>query len=168
MNIECEIKRHRQVFILNSTFKILNSNLKIMQKDKKTKVLIIEDDSYIMDMYKIKFEASNFEVISASDGIMGLKVLEKKKPDIILLDIIMPKMDGFSVLKEIKGNPALAEIPVILLTNLGQRENIEKGFDLGATGYIIKAHFTPSEIVKKIRDTLEKPKEELLSNNLTI
>ena len=127
-----------------------------MQKDKKIKVLIIEDDSFILEMYKIKFESSNFEVISANDGIKGLKTLEKENPDIILLDVIMPKKDGFSVLKAIKSNPALEKIPVILLTNLGQRENIEKGFELGAAGYIIKAHFTPSEIVKKVRDVLEK------------
>ena len=127
-----------------------------MQNNKKTKVLIIEDDSYIMEMYKIKFESSDFEVISANDGATGLKILEKKKPDIILLDIIMPKKDGFSVLKEIKSNPTLEKIPVILLTNLGQRENIEKGFKLGAASYIIKAHFTPSEIVKKVREVLEK------------
>ena len=125
-----------------------------MDKNKKIKVLIIEDDSYISEMYKIKFESSDFEVISASDGVAGLKILEKEKPDIILLDIIMPKKDGFSVLKEIKGNPALEKIPVILLTNLGQRENIEKGLELGAADYIIKAHFTPSEIVKKVREVL--------------
>ena len=127
-----------------------------MQENKKIKVLIIEDDSYILDMYKIKFESSNFEVISASDGAEGLKILEKKKPDIILLDIIMPKMDGFGVLKAIKSNSAIAKIPVVLLTNLGQRGDIEKGLELGATSYIIKAHFTPSEIVKKINDILKK------------
>ena len=131
-----------------------------MQKNKTTTtVLIIEDDAYIMEMYKIKFESSDFEVVSANDGATGLKILEKEKPDIILLDIIMPKKDGFSVLKEIKGNPALEKIPVILLTNLGQRENIEKGFELGATSYIIKAHFTPSEIVKKVREVLEKEED---------
>jgi len=124
--------------------------------DKKIKVLIIEDDSYILDMYKIKFEASNFEVIAASDGMAGLKILEKKRPDVILLDVIMPKMDGFSVLKAIKDKSKLKKIPVILLTNLGQRENIEKGFELGAASYIIKAHFTPSEVVKKINDVLKK------------
>jgi len=131
-----------------------------MQENKKIKVVIIEDDSYILDMYKIKFESSNFEVISAGDGMEGLKILEKKKPDIILLDIIMPKMDGFSVLKTIKNNPAIAKIPVVLLTNLGQREDIEKGFKLGATSYIIKAHFTPSEIVRKIRDILKKENDK--------
>ncbi|MEA1936921.1 MAG: response regulator [Patescibacteria group bacterium] len=127
-----------------------------MQKKEKIKVLIIEDDSYIMEMYKIKFAYSGFEVISASDGEKGLKILEKERPDIILLDVIMPKKDGFSVLKEIKSKPAIKEIPVVLLTNLGQRENIEKGFELGAVSYIIKAHFTPSEIVEKIKDALKK------------
>ncbi len=127
-----------------------------MQKDKKTKVLIIEDDSYILEMYKMKFEASNFEVDSASDGIMGLEILKKRRPDIILLDIIMPKMDGFSVLKTIKSDPALAKIPVVLLTNSGQRKNIEKGLKLGAAHYMVKAYFTPTEVVKKIKEILEK------------
>lgn len=124
-------------------------------KNKNKKVLIIEDDSYILDMYKIKLKASGFEVITANDGMEGLEILKKERPDIILLDVIMPKMDGFSVLKEIKNRPELSEIPVVLLTNLGQRENIEKGFELGATSYIIKAHFTPTEIVKKIKDVLK-------------
>lgn len=131
-----------------------------MCQDKKTKVLIIEDDSYILDMYKMKFKASNFEVMVAQDGIKGLKILEKQIPDVILLDVIMPKMDGFQVLKAIKNKDSLKEIPVILLTNLGQKENIEKGFELGAVDYVVKAHFTPLEIVKKIREILKKSKEE--------
>ncbi|MEA2097470.1 MAG: response regulator [Patescibacteria group bacterium] len=127
-----------------------------MNQDKKIKVLIIEDDSYISDMYKIKFESENFETIIANNGVKGLKFLEKNVPDIILLDIVMPKVDGFSVLKEIKKNLKLNEVPVVFLTNLSQKENIERGFELGASSYIIKAHFTPSEVVKKIREVLEK------------
>ena len=136
-----------------------------MEKNKKIKVVIIEDDSYILDMYKIKFESSNFEVTSASDGMEGLKILEKKKPDIILLDVIMPKMNGFNVLKAIKNNPTIAKIPVVLLTNLGQRGDIEKGFELGAASYIIKAHFTPSEIVRKIREILKKKNDKSETKN---
>ena len=124
--------------------------------DNKTSVLIIEDDSYISDMYKIKLESENFEVATAKDGIIGIKMLEKQKPDIILLDVVMPKMDGFDVLKIIKKNIELKGIPVVLLTNLGQKENVEKGFDLGADSYIIKAHFTPSEVIEKIREVLKK------------
>jgi DNA-binding response OmpR family regulator len=127
-----------------------------MSKNKKTLVLIIEDDSYISDMYKIKLESENFEVVIANDGIVGIKILEKQKPDIILLDIVMPKVDGFSVLKTIKKNSELKEIPVILLTNLSQKESVERGFELGADGYIIKAHFTPSEVIGKIKDILKK------------
>ncbi len=126
-----------------------------MDKNKKTKVLIIEDDSYISDMYKIKFESENFETIVASNGIEGIKFLEKVVPDIILLDIVMPKVDGFSVLKTIKKNSKLDKVPVILLTNLSQKENIERGFELGANSYIIKAHFTPSEVVEKIKEILK-------------
>ena len=129
-----------------------------MEKNKKVKILIIEDDSYISDMYRIKLENSGFEVVVASDGIEGLKVLEKQRPDIILLDIVMPKVDGFGVLKMIKNNANYKDIPVILLTNLGQKENVKKGFELGAVSYIIKAHFTPSEVVEKIKGVLEKNK----------
>lgn len=125
-----------------------------MNENKKIKILIIEDDSYISDMYKIKFESENFETIIAGDGIEGMKFLEKETPDIILLDIVMPQVDGFSVLKMIKKDKKLEKTPVILLTNLSQKENIERGFELGASGYIVKAHFTPSEVVKKIKETL--------------
>ena len=127
-----------------------------MSKNKKTKVLIIEDDSYISDMYRIKLESENFEVLIAKDGIIGIKTMEKQKPDIVLLDIVMPKVDGFSVLKIIKKNQELKEIPVVLLTNLSQKENVERGFELGADSYIIKAHFTPSEVVEKIKNILKK------------
>ena len=126
-----------------------------MSKDKIS-VLIIEDDSYISDMYRIKLESENFKVAIAGDGIVGIKMLEKEKPDIVLLDVVMPKVDGFNVLKMIKKNQALKEIPVVLLTNLSQKENVERGFELGADSYIIKAHFTPSEVVEKIKGILRK------------
>ena len=127
-----------------------------MNQDKKIKVLIIEDDSYISDMYRIKLELENFEVLIAKDGIIGIEMMKKQKPDIVLLDIVMPKVDGFSVLKKIKKNIELKEIPVVFLTNLGQKENVERGFELGANSYIIKAHFTPSEVVEKIKGILKK------------
>lgn len=129
-----------------------------MNKNKKTKILIIEDDSYISDMYRIKLENSGYEVIIAGDGIEGFKALEKQKPNVVLLDIVMPKIDGFNVLKMIKNDSNYKDIPVILLTNLGQEENVKRGFELGAVSYIIKAHFTPSEVVEKIKSVLEKSK----------
>ena len=127
-----------------------------MNKNKKASVLIIEDDSYISDMYRIKLESEDFEVIITGDGMAGIKVLEKRRPDIVLLDVVMPKIDGFNVLKIIKKNPELKEIPIVLLTNLSQKENVEKGFELGADSYIIKAHFTPSEVIEKIKDILKR------------
>lgn len=127
-----------------------------MDENKKIKVVIIEDDSYISDMYRIKLESENFEVVIAEDGVIGLKKLETYKPDVILLDVVMPKVDGFSVLKAIKNNNDIKNIPVVMLTNLGQKDNVERGFELGASGYIIKAHFTPSEVVKKVKEILEK------------
>lgn len=130
-----------------------------MNPNKKMQALIIEDDSYISDMYKIKLESENFDVVVAEDGIKGLKELERIKPDIILLDVVMPKVDGFGVLKTIKNTDGLKGIPVIMLTNLGQKDNVERGLDLGASGYIIKAHFTPSEVVKKVKEILEKEKK---------
>ncbi len=131
-----------------------------MNENKRKKILIIEDDFYISDMYRIKLESENFEAITADDGIRGIKMLEKQKPDVVLLDIVMPKMDGFNVLKMIRKNPSLKEIPVILLTNLGQKENVKRGLELGADSYIIKAHFTPSEVVEKIKDVLRRKLEK--------
>jgi DNA-binding response OmpR family regulator len=122
----------------------------------KAKILLIEDDSFLLSMYASKFEMENFEVFVANDGEKGLRLAAKELPDIILLDIILPKMDGFEVLRRLREDENLKNIPVILLTNLSQREDIEKGLDLRAQDYLIKAHFTPAEVVEKVRETLNK------------
>ncbi len=127
-----------------------------MEKSNKSNILIIEDDAYISDMYKIKMEAEGFEVDVATDGEIGSNSILKKKPDLVLLDIVMPKMDGFGVLQKIRKNPDFKDMPIIMLTNLGQRESVKKGLMLGADGYIIKAHFTPSEVVEKVKEFLNK------------
>lgn len=121
-----------------------------------SKILIIEDDSFISDMYKIKLESEGFEVNVAPDGIQGLEEAGKWHPDLILLDIVMPKMDGFTVLQNLKERPDVQGIPVVMLTNLGQRDSVEKGLKLGARDYIIKAHFTPLEVVEKVKEFLNK------------
>ncbi|MEO0084182.1 MAG: response regulator [candidate division WOR-3 bacterium] len=120
----------------------------------KKSILLIEDDPFIAEMYAIKFK-DEFDFDIAQDGETGLKKLAEKKPDLILLDIILPKMDGFEVLQKIKLDPNLAPVPVVLLTNLGQKENIKKGLQMGALDYIVKAHFTPSEVVDKIKKIFE-------------
>jgi DNA-binding response OmpR family regulator len=124
-----------------------------MVKDK-IKILLIEDDSFLLSMYATKFEIENFKVIMAEDGDKGVRLAAKEMPDIILLDVLLPKMNGFEVLGEIKSDPKTAKIPVILLTNLSQKDEIDKGLKMGAADYLIKAHFMPSEVVDKIKKLL--------------
>ena len=130
-----------------------------MAKEKKIKLLLVEDDSFLVEMYTTKFELEGFEVSSAEDGKKGLDMVKKINPDIILLDILMPKMDGFAVLDALKKDQTMADIPVILLTNLGQKDDVKKGFEKGAVGYLIKAHFMPSEVVDKIKKILKEHKK---------
>ena len=125
-------------------------------KDNKIKILLIEDDPFLSSMYSTKFEMEGFSVSAAEDGEKGLKAAGAFKPDIILLDILMPKMNGFEVLEKLKADKATEVIPVILLTNLNQRDEIERGMSLGADDYLIKAHFMPSEVVDKIKKIIGK------------
>jgi len=124
--------------------------------NKNKKVLIIEDDPFIADVYVLKLESEGYDVETAEDGLQGLEVLHKEKFDIILLDILMPNLDGFKVLERIKMVPELSKIPVIILTNLSQKKDIKKGIDLGASDYIIKTKFTPTEVVKTIEKVLSE------------
>ena len=126
------------------------------KKSSKTNILLVEDDSFLAGMYVAKLNLENFNVQLAHDGEKGLKMAKEGQPDIILLDIILPKMSGFDVLKDLKGDKKTKDIPVILLTNLGQRDDVKKGLDLGATDYLIKAHFMPSEVVEKIKKLVKK------------
>ena len=120
------------------------------------KILIIEDDPFLSEMYMAKFSQSDFQVEVATDGKKGLEKIKTSKPDLILLDIVLPKMDGFEILKKVKEDSQLKKIPVILLTNLGQKNEVEKGLALGADEYIIKAHFTPTAVVTKVKEILSK------------
>lgn len=122
---------------------------------KKIKVLVVEDDSFLAGIYTTKLGLEGFEVFSAGDGEAGLKMAKKEIPDIILLDILMPKMDGFEVLDELKKDPTTQKLPVIILTNLGQKEDVERGLKGGAADYLIKAHFVPADTVAKIRKVLK-------------
>lgn len=122
---------------------------------KKIHVLIVEDDSFLANIYKTKFEMEGFKVSVAENGELGLKEAKKKLPELILLDILLPKMDGFTVLEHLKEDEELKSIPVILLTNLGQKDDVDKGLKLGASDYLIKAHFKPSETVEKVKKVLK-------------
>ena len=122
----------------------------------KIKILLVEDDPFLLSMYNTKFELENFKVVTAEDGEKGLKLAIKELPDVILLDIMLPRMDGFEVLKALKADKKTSGIPVILLTNLSQKEKVKEGLSLGANDYLIKAHFMPSEVVEKIKKLINK------------
>ncbi len=110
------------------------------------KVLIIEDDVSISNMYQMKLKQQGYTVIVADNGSDGLEVAKKEKPDLILLDVILPQLDGFSVLEELKKSKDTAKIPVLMLTNLSTNEDQEKAQKLGADNYLVKASLTPTEV----------------------
>jgi len=119
-------------------------------------VLIIDDSVEVIRTLSEMLK-SEYKVFFSIDGQKGIDLAKKKKPDIILLDILMPKMDGFTVLENLKKEDSeVKDIPVILLTNLGQKDDVEKGKEKGAVDYLIKAHFKPSEVVDKIKEVLGK------------
>lgn len=116
------------------------------------KILLVEDDVILVEMYQAKFELEGHEIRVATNGEECLKVVEDFVPDLILLDILMPKLNGFHVLKELKKRSKLRSVPVILLTNLGEAEvdmNKELATALGVADYLIKSHHTPDEVVAK-------------------
>lgn len=123
---------------------------------KTRDILLIEDDGFISGMYQTKLSMLGFEVRVAVDGLTGWEEVRKKRPDLLLLDIVLPKKDGFEILSDIRKHPDLKDLPVIVLTNLGQKSDVERGLELGADDYVIKAHFTPTEVVEKIERILQK------------
>lgn len=114
-------------------------------------VLLIEDDPFIADIYLTKLKESGFEVDFAEDGEKGLKKIQEKKPDILLLDIVLPNINGWELLRKIKQDEKLKDIKVIILSNLEQKPEIEKGLNLGADKYLIKSHYTPSDVIVEIK-----------------
>jgi len=126
--------------------------------ESKGKILIIEDDRYISKMYQLKLSLEGYEVQVAENGKQGVDKIKEMMPNIILLDILMPELDGFEVLKIAKSDEATKDIPVLIMSNLGQEDHIQKGMQMGAIGYIVKSQYTPSKVVEKIKETLgEKP-----------
>jgi DNA-binding response OmpR family regulator len=119
------------------------------------RILIVEDDRFLRELIVKKLSNEAYDVLEAVDGEQGLQKTKETKPDLILLDLILPGIDGFEVLTRKKDDPAIASIPVIVLSNLGQKEDVEKGLGLGAVDYLIKAHFTPGEIIEKVRNILK-------------
>lgn len=119
------------------------------------KILIIEDDKFLRELIVKKLEREGYETSEAVDGEEGFLKIKTEKPNLVLLDLILPSIDGFEVLSKMKEDASLTQIPVIILSNLGQREDIERGLKLGAVDYLIKAHFTPGEIIEKVKNALK-------------
>jgi CheY-like chemotaxis protein len=128
---------------------------------EKQTIMVIEDDDFVMDIYQTKLSVEGYRVVGAVNGLEALKLLEGNEcqPDLILLDILMPFVNGLEVLERIRKYEKYDKTPIILLTNLSQKEEIGQGMELGASDYLIKSHFTPSEVLEKIRVFLPKPEE---------
>lgn len=124
--------------------------------EKKEKILIVEDDLYINKMYQLKLNLEGYDVEIAENGKIGVEKAKSFKPDIMLLDILMPEMDGFEVLQKVKADADTKNIPVLIMSNLGQEDHIQKGKELGAVGYIVKTQYTPAKVVETIKEVLEK------------
>lgn len=127
------------------------------------KILIVDDDPLLVTMYEQKFKKDGFEVATALDGKEGLKKIKEEKPTAVLLDIMMPKMNGLEVLEEVKKDRKIKDIPVILLTNLARgEEDIYKGLEMGAVAYLVKSQIRPSQVVAKVKEILAATKREEL------
>jgi DNA-binding response OmpR family regulator len=122
---------------------------------KKKKILIVEDESALRDSLCEFLLSEDFEVIVAEDGESGLKLAKSENPDLISLDIILPKKDGFEVLTELRADEKTKNTPVILLTNLEKAEDVGRAFDLGVSVYLVKANYNLAEITKKIKEALK-------------
>jgi DNA-binding response OmpR family regulator len=118
--------------------------------EEEVRVLFVEDDAAVAEMYRLKLELDGYTVTIASDGEEGVKMAKESPPDIVFLDIRLPKMDGFSVLESLRADATLKNIPVIILSNYGEAELVERGLKLGALDYLIKAETTPSTLSRGV------------------
>lgn len=132
-----------------------------------TKIMLVEDDIALRDIYTSRFEAEGYEVAVASDGEQALTVAVKEKPDLILLDIMMPKISGFDVLDILRNTPETKTTKIIVMSALSQTADIEKGKTLGADEYLVKSQVTLSEVVEKVKEVLQRPKKEAPKENAT-
>lgn len=114
------------------------------------KILLVEDDPLLIDIYTTKLKQSGLQVTVVEQGEKALAAMESERPDLVLLDIVLPHMDGWEILQQVRAREELKAIPIVILSNLGQKEEIAKGLSLGADKYLIKAHYTPSEIVEEV------------------
>ena len=126
-----------------------------MLKHGEIKILVIEDDKFLRELLVGKLKKEGYATTEAVDGEEGLDAAKKDPPHLIMLDLVLPGADGFEILQDLKNNPNLSKIPVIVLSNLGSREDIDRALSLGAKEFLVKAHHTPQEIVDTIKKVLD-------------
>jgi len=126
-----------------------------MKKSKIKTILLAEDDALLIDIYSMKLREAGFRVEIAKDGEEVLKKIKEKIPDLLLLDIVLPGISGWEILEKIRGDQSFKKLKIVILSNLGQKNEVERGLKLGADKYLIKAHYTPSQIVKEIKEVLK-------------
>jgi len=126
--------------------------------DKKVKILMIEDDRFLRKIYRDKLTKAGFEFIEATNGIEGTNKVISERPDLVLLDLILPRKNGFDVLIDMKSNKNTKDIPVIILSNLGQESDVKRGLALGAQDYLVKTEISLSEVVDRVKEWLVKTK----------
>jgi len=127
---------------------------------EKAKILIIEDDRFLIKLYANKLRRDGFEIMEAISGEEGLNKILREKPDLVVLDLVLPQKSGFEILSEIKMNPETKNIPVIILSNLGQETDIKKGLSLGAVAYLIKTDFSINQLPEIVKEHLVKSKRK--------
>jgi CheY-like chemotaxis protein len=130
-----------------------------MKINPKAKIAIVEDEEFLLEMYKMKFKDSGYEVITAMNGEEAVRKIKDLGPDFILLDIVMPDMDGYEVLRHVKADKKTAQIPVLIFSNLGQKEEVKKGMELGANDYVVKSNLTPTQLLDKVEKMLSTGKK---------
>ena len=121
------------------------------------KILIVEDDAFIYEIIARELAKAGYEIKGAYDGEQALVLASAEKPDLILLDLLIPKKNGFEVLEALKANPELAKVPVIVLSNLGQQKDIDRAMNIGAATFLVKVNFTPQDVLAKIESVLKRP-----------
>lgn len=127
---------------------------------KKAKILIIEDDKFLLKLYSDKLRREGFEVLSSLTGEEGINKIFIEMPNLIILDLILPGKNGFEVLSEMKLNPKTKNIPVIILTNLGQESDVKRGLELGAAAYLVKTEFSVNQLPELIKEHLVKARKK--------
>lgn len=140
----------------HSSFAFAPLMLALMSNNGMSKILFIEDEAALQKTVGEILEQEGFEVLRALDGETGINLAKTQKPDLILMDLILPKKDGFEVIKELKRNPETADMKIMVLTNLGSNTDVERALELGATTYLVKADYALEEIVEKVKDFLNK------------